>query len=50
MDMAVSALKVLNENFPKYAKTHSAKLKFFSFWLKLDEAKRKAHLDKVPTL
>jgi hypothetical protein len=35
-------LKILTDNFPGYAKTHSSKIKFLEHWNKLDEAQRKA--------
>jgi hypothetical protein len=38
--VALKSLIRLVEHFPHYFKTHTAKLQFFNYWLKLDAAKR----------
>jgi len=42
--MAVKSLICLVERHPTYEKTHSSKMRFFDYWLKLDETKRQEYI------
>ena len=46
MDLALEAVRVLHEVCPGYEKTHSAKARFVSKWLQMDEGARKEAFGK----